>query len=100
MSLGKVGISPSAFAGHPSRTRPDSVLSVPLASGWKEPVVVSNIVVSETPVDRLAPVVTGSIPRPEIAMSIALDVPTSAPRWLIMRDEVARTPPAEYLPAP
>jgi len=86
---------PSALAGHPSSTSPESVFSTPSASVWNEPVEVIIIGLSPVVVFSDTSVVTGNMPRPEMAMSSALEVETSAPCWSITREVVARTPPAE-----
>ena len=101
VSRGKTGIEPSEFAGQPRRTRPDSVRRMPSASGRKAPVVV--IIRGCDPPEREfseTALVTGSIPRPAMARSSAWLVATSAPCSSTSRVVAARTPPAEYVPAP
>ena len=91
---------PSAFAGHPIKRRPLSVLRKPFASNRNEPVVVSIISGdSEFALNSVA-VVTGKKPRPRTAKSVEFDVLINAPSSLIKRCELARTPPMTPLIKP
>lgn len=68
--------------------------STPFASGLNEPVEVSISGSVVEPALTAAASVTGSIPRPEIAMSVALDVGISEALASTLRPAVVRTPPA------
>lgn len=99
VSRDMVGIVPSAWAGQPIRTRPDSVFRIPSASVRNDPVRVIRKGRSVKPLSRSTAEVTGSIPRPDTAMSSGCVVVDSAPSSSINRCVVAVTPPAEYRPA-
>jgi len=95
VSRGFEGMVPSAFAGQPSRTRPESVFRTPSASVRKLPVRVMRRGVSLSALPSDTSLITGSMPRPAIARSSGLPVPTRSPRSSIRRTVEARTPPAE-----
>ena len=95
VSRALTGIVPSASAAQPSSTSPESVRSTPSLSVWNDPVEVIVSGWSPSPFASAEVLATGRKPRPEIAISIAFDVPISEPRWSIRRPEEARTPPAE-----
>ncbi len=96
VSRANVGIEPSESAGQPSRTRPASVLRMPVESVRNDPVVVIFIgLVFTSPASSVTSSVTGSMPRPVTAMSSGWLVATSGPCSSMVRVVIACTPPAE-----